>query len=218
MRMLDGIIVAIAIILMMALALVAYEMLWAPEYSMAGSDEILNVLADPIQIDLKSEYIPEIRKSGYLVLINPKATYSIDGVLVSKRRYRGGIMNWLSPWDYAIAWGDVTKQLDYIKFSQIIRFAHFRYDPSAPVNVSYVLSHSSNNHLIPANANIRKALGRAKKRSNIRIEGYLVNLTVIKDAKIFSTWNSSTTRIDEGNGACELIYVTRLRLGDRVYE
>lgn len=108
--------------------------------------------------------------------------------------------------------------LPHIKFRQSGRYYTFGYQAGAPVNGHYVQNHTSNNHLIPANKNILRALSRAKKGREISLEGYLVDVTATKNGRVAGTWQTSRTREDRGFGACELIYVTKLRLGDEVYE
>ena len=41
----------------------------------------------------------------------------------------------------------------------------------------------------------------------IKIKGYLVDYKVAKDGQTLFTRGTSTTRTDNGNGACETIYV-----------
>ncbi len=218
MRTLDRILIIIAILIGIGVLYMAFVWFTAPVSSTASPEDSLFIYSDPLQTPVNSEYIPEIKHDGYRVLLNAKARYRLDGVLVSKRGYRGGIMNWLAPWDYGMIWGAVIEQQKFIQFRQVVRFMLYRYSPEAPVSMPYISSHSSNSHLIPANPNIRKALGKARKKATVRIEGYLVEVTVIKGPKLFSSWNSSLTRLDTGNGACEIIYVTRLRIGNKVYE
>jgi hypothetical protein len=45
-----------------------------------------------------------------------------------------------------------------------------------------------------------------------------VNVDAAKNGQTVATWNTSTTRSDTGNGACEIVYVTRLQVGERVFE
>ena len=66
----------------------------------------------------------------------------------------------------------------------------------------------SNNHLIPADTRVKKAIKKIKKGDHIRITGYLVYIDGKKSDGTTFFWNSSTTRDDDGDGACEVIYVT----------
>ena len=126
-------------------------------------------------------------------------------------------MSWLSPYDYAIIWGNAPSYLPYLKFDQIVRFCLFKLKSDSPVDATYLNSHMGNNHLIPATVNIRKALSKARKKDLVVIEGYLVSVLAKDRKNRIYTWKSSLSRDDKGNGACEIIYVTSLRIDERIY-
>ena len=82
---------------------------------------------------------------------------------------------------------------------------------------SYIITHSANNHIIPATENVQRALKIIKKRDRVVLEGYLVNLKgTYKGREV--RWNTSLSRTDTGNGSCELFYVSKVRIDTRVYE
>ncbi len=213
--MVDKIIVAVFVIMLVVSAFFGYSYLTAPEYETAY--EAIDYSKDPVQTPLPDYALPALIKGQYTIFFSLKAEYRIAGVVVSTRRYRGGIMNWLSPYDYSIVWGSVPSQLQYLKFRQMIRFCMFSYQHGAPIDPEYIGNHFSNNHMIPANKNIRKALKLARKGDLVEVEGYLSYVTVKGKKGFSSTWNSSLVRTDKGNGACEIIYVNALRINDRVY-
>ncbi|MGC9361891.1 MAG: hypothetical protein ACP5F3_03090 [Candidatus Syntrophosphaera sp.] len=190
----------------------------APEGRPVGPEDAINVLAEPLQEEARWEALPTFEIGGKRIFLASVARYRIDGILVAKKRHRLGWAGRLAPWDHAIAWGNIRHMLPHVKFRQSGRYCSFRYAAGAPVNGQYVQNHTSNNHLIPANKNILRALSRAKKGREIGLEGYLVDVTATQNGSVAGTWNTSRTRADGGNGACELIYVTRLRLDDTVYE
>ena len=68
----------------------------------------------------------------------------------------------------------------------------------------------SNSHLIPSNDKIKKQIKKIKKNDYIQIEGYLVHVDA-DTKKGYFFWDSSTTREDSGDGACEVIYVTDVK-------
>ncbi len=61
-------------------------------------------------------------------------------------------------------------------------------------------------------------MGKVKKSDLVRIEGFLVNVTGVDAKNRVINWKTSTTREDTGNGACEIIYVSKLRLNNNIYE
>jgi hypothetical protein len=147
------------------------------------------------------------------------AEYQLAGKVVSKETYSYGWESEISPLDLAIAWGSLAEpeHEKYISFSQRNRWYFYEYKPGSPFDHSYIISHSSNNHIIPATENISHALRTIRKNDKVVLEGFLVNVKgTYKGGEVY--WNTSFTRKDTGNGSCELIYVTKARIGSDVYE
>ena len=57
---------------------------------------------------------------------------------------------------------------------------------------------------LPADAGVRRALGRARVGQLVALDGYLVDANRADGWH----WRTSLTRDDTGDGACELFYVT----------
>ena len=215
--MVNRIIVVISFTLVIITAMVVFKSLTAPEYATENSEDI-NYLLEPIQIDNPDTLIPLIEISGASYTLIPKAAYHTAGMIVSTQHYIKGFMSKLSPYDYALIWGKAPEYLPFLKFDQVVRFCLYTTRHPEKIDLEYFSSHMSNNHLIPATPNLRKALPLARKKDLVEIDGYLVYVTGQDKKNGVSTWNSSLTREDKGNGACEIIYVTRLRINDRIYE
>jgi hypothetical protein len=189
-----------------------------PEYITLNRAKPIDVLMDPVQSAAPDTIIPIIHRGKERYTIIPQKRYQLSGIVVSYRRYRRGWMHNLSPWDYTVSWGNTQQYLPYVKFDQIVRFCLFSTKHPEKVDISYLESHIANNHLIPANNNLRKAMGRVKKKDQVLIDGFLVNVISTDRKNRIGNWTSSLTREDTGNGACEIIYVTRLRINNDVYE
>jgi len=174
---------------------------------------------DPIQIPYKADEPMTVKvKNGYL-MITPVAEYKISGVVVGKGTYSSDWAGEISPVDLAIAWGKLADPgaNRYITYTQGYRWYFYQCKSEGPFDHSYVISHSSNNHIIPANENIRRAVKTVKKKHQVVLEGFLVNLKgTYKEQPV--TWNTSLSRTDIGNGSCELFYVSKVRIGTKVYE
>ncbi len=198
--------------------LIAYNYLTAPEESESTAPVPISIINEPIQNPAPGVTIPIIEHGGKRIILNAVAEYKIDAVLISKHPYHWGIMNNLAPWDYALIWGGVPHMLSWLKFRQSGRFCYYKFTGTAALNHAYVNSHMSNNHIIPATKNIRRALRLGKKGMKVHLEGYLVNVEVGKKSRVLSTWISSQVRTDSGMGACEIFYVKKLQLEDKVYE
>jgi hypothetical protein len=183
----------------------------------------ISTVEDPIQTDYSQPEPFVLTIEGRAYNLTPVAKYSISGRIVSTRHYSSGwdygLAAELSPVDFAMTWGELAKpEMDqYIHYDHGQRFMHFRYNPqTAPVPQQYMIEHSSNTHLIPANANIDRVIKTVKINEIAALDGYLVNMSSVQGRSRF-TWSTSLTRKDTGGGACELMYVTEVRIGNAVY-
>ena len=61
---------------------------------------------------------------------------------------------------------------------------------------------------------LARAAGRVRRGDWIEIEGELVEINGTLKGREFS-WHSSLSRDDEGGGACEVLYLTRLQFRGR---
>jgi hypothetical protein len=181
--------------------------------------EKIETSQDPLQTPCPSTepIVAEIRNGVFT--ITPMAEYKLAGVVVSKKSYSDDWDAKISPIDLAIAWGKLAEPESdrHITFSQGNRWYHYKWKEGSPVDTSYVIAHSANNHIIPANENIHRALKVIRKKDRVVLEGYLVNLKGTYKGRPV-TWNTSLSRTDTGNGSCELFYVSKVRIDTRVYE
>lgn len=98
-----------------------------------------------------------------------------------------------------------------------MRWYHYHYDADSPLREDYISRHSSNNHIIPADPNVRRAVLRLKIGAPALLEGFLVNVDgSYRGSPVW--WNTSLTRDDTGAHSCEVFYVTRVTYGNKVYE
>jgi hypothetical protein len=178
----------------------------------------IDIMQDPVQIADTSTILPQIVIHGSHYFAKVQASYTLRGMLVSKHKYPTGPMDEVARYDYAIIWGKVPDWLQYVKFTQSLRYCLYNYQLSTPVDAAYLSLHMSNNHLVVPNKNIYNALATAHKGDLIEIDGYLVNILANLKRRGTTNWNTSLTREDTGNGACEVLYVKKLRIADRIYE
>lgn len=189
-----------------------------PHVSRVESEGI-DTSQDPVQSPLSS-YEPMVKeiREGHFTL-TPLAEYKLRGMVVSVKPYSSGWEAMISPCDLAIVWGKLTdtQYERFISYSQRNRWYFYRYQRDCPLDEAYIISHSSNNHIIPESENILRAIKTLKRKDRIVLEGFLVNVKgTYKGRPLY--WNSSLSRSDTGNGSCELIYVSKIRINDNVYE
>ena len=177
------------------------------------------VLSEPIQINLEGNEYIKIKKHAVNISLRKRAKYKISAKVAVKYRYADKYFSKIAPLDLALIWGKVAdKQYKkYIKFSQSLRFAFYKYSFDCPLPKDYISTHFSNNHIIPANGNIKKALIMlVKKNKQIYLEGYLVDINGIIKKRTFSA-ATSLKRDDNWGGACEIFYVTKVIVNDKIY-
>ena len=179
----------------------------------------IDISQDPVQTLCASNepIIIEI-KNGQFTL-TPLAEYNFCGLVVSRETYSYGWDGEISPIDLAIVWGKLAEHEydQYMPYSQSSRWYYYKYKPGTPFDNSYIISHSSNNHMIPANENVRRAVKMIKEKDEVFLEGFLVSLKGTYKGETV-TWNSSLSRTDTGDGSCELFYVSKVRIDTMVYE
>jgi hypothetical protein len=162
--------------------------------------------AKPTQAQLS---VPKVvRKDGYK--INLFAAYSIDALVLSVENYRLGRESDLSPIDLALGWGPMSlpSNLRGIKVTQGFRWYNYTYTDQSVLGGGIIAENSANTHIIPADAVVEKALKKVAPGARVQMTGYLADVT----ASDGWNWNSSRSRNDEGQGSCELFYVTEIRV------
>lgn len=159
---------------------------------------------DPVQRDRPG--LPSFSVGAYQIM--PAAEFSLEARVLSAERYRMGREAELSPVDLALGWGPMSDSavLDRLQISQGNRFYFYRWSDQPPIRPSAIVEHSANMHMIPASDEIRKRLNQVRAGQIVALSGYLVRVQTADGWH----WNSSMTRSDSGNGACELVWVRRL--------
>jgi hypothetical protein len=154
-----------------------------PKQTGVEFDEI-DTSQDPIQTPVSSSK-PIIKgfKHGTFTIM-PVAKYKLSGRVVSKKSYSDDWDGLVSPMDLAMAWGDLTGREygEYITFSQGSRWYHYKLKEKSPFDLSYVVTHSSNNHIIPDNENIHRAIKSINKKDEVILELESTEFSIIKIA------------------------------------
>ena len=183
---------------------------------------------DPTPIDLS--LLPEqtaiekpvafhLEKGGYDWTVTPRAAYIVSGVVLSRENYSYGWNASLSPCDVALAWGALCKNGLYKKvhWSQSGRWYWWEYGADFARDNAFIVRHSSNNHIIPSSSNLARAARSLHRGDLAELSGMLVDLDGRKGG-LDAHWHTSLSRTDEGDGSCEVLYLTRLKTRGKVYE
>lgn len=147
-------------------------------------------------------------------LIMPQAKYEMSARVVAKSRILGDGISELVPYDIGLVWGDLMKDKNYrkIRIHQYQRWIVYSISQKNMdiLNKIDVPKYIANNHLIPANKNVLKGIRGLRKYDKVYLKGYLVYSKIsYKKAPPFD-YNSSLSREDTGDHACEIFYVTKI--------
>ncbi|MGO1003951.1 hypothetical protein [Lysobacter sp. CA196] len=162
--------------------------------------------AEPLQTSVPASLQPFRLEPGSAT---PLAGFSIDGRVLSRRDYRMGREAEFSPTDLAIGWGRMREDtvLSQLDITQEVRFLTYRYFDKPPIPVDEMQRSVGNLHIIPANAEVARALKRVRKDQRVRVDGWLVRVETQQGMR----WDSSMSRTDTGKGACELVYACSIQ-------
>jgi hypothetical protein len=170
------------------------------------------IASPPVQKEMPPRSLPDIE--GWK--LTAVAGYELRGRVLDTKRYRSGRTADLVPIDVAVGWGRMSDQavLDKLTISMTNRFFFYEWPDQPPIPQDEIVRSAANNHIIAANADVRRVVRSLKSGHIIAMKGYLVTAT----GPDGGTWPTSLTREDTGNGACELFYVESARavssLGD----
>jgi hypothetical protein len=156
------------------------------------------------------------QEGGVTFTIRPLYRYRIAGRIVGKDEYFLSPLDRLAPMDLTIATGEILRpeifsQFTFRKYSRHFSYQYVFPGGTPPLSPQYIASHVSNSHLIFANDAVHAAARDARVGDMVEIEGSLVTVSGTGSDGRTWTWRTSTTRADQGEGSCELVYVERFR-------
>lgn len=140
--------------------------------------------------------------------LKPLARFSADVRVLHRKNYRYDREAALVPTDLAIGWGEMSNQavLDRLDVSQSARFYFYEYRNPPPIAKDEIIRHSTNVHIIPADAKVAALCRSLRSGELVHLEGELVEAS----SRDLSPWRSSLTRDDSGRSACELLFAERV--------
>ncbi|MHB0866046.1 MAG: hypothetical protein ACYC6B_01940 [Thermoleophilia bacterium] len=177
---------------------------------------------EPVQNET-SLFQNAMKVSGGVAHLASNSSYSISARVESAKAYDDNISNTM-PYDVLLAWGTMADASVYDKldWSQNNRQGSVSGNlggmNGADVSSDYVVNHVSNNHLIPASGRIREALATIQPGDLVKIDGRLVDIRVQMNDNRILTVQTSKSRSDQGDGACEIIFVERIKINETTYK
>jgi hypothetical protein len=162
---------------------------------------------EPNQIDLPAD-TPSFRQGDFR--LKPLAVFAIDARVLNRKVYRFDKQSALVPVDVALGWGPMSDQhvLDQLDISQSMRFYWYHWKQQPPIPTPEIISHSTNVHIIPSTPAIAAQCKSLRTGALIHLTGDLVEAS----GPGISSWKSSLSRTDTGNGACELMWVKEIAI------
>ncbi len=136
-----------------------------------------------------------------------RAEFAITARVLRKEIYRvdGGAN--LAPVDLGLGWGPMSDSriVDQLEFSQMGRFLYWRPRNQAtfPLAPAAITAYAAQVHAIPATAAVGRTLRYLRPGQVVTLQGFLVD---VRGPSGF-TWNTSLSRTDTGDGACELMWI-----------
>jgi hypothetical protein len=151
-------------------------------------------------------------RDGFEYKVTPLYEYDIAGVVAGVTDYRWFALNKTAnafPLDVCLVWGSNVRTGVFrdprVSYSQDCRWCYVRWSGSG---ISFDLHEMANVHLVIDDAQVFSRAKSLAKGDQVRLRGKLVSVKIRqKSDGRESIWNSSTTRTDSGNGACEVMYV-----------
>ncbi len=170
---------------------------------------------EPIQEHTDKESF-EKRVGDVTYNIKPITSYELYGLVVTYHNankwwdyYHKAWNDFINLKDVCVIWGsnidtEVYKQMKF-KSGSWTCYMESKNGAGQEVQSKFSFSHLSNNHLLADNEEIAKKIMSVEIGDQIHFKGYLVEYSANDGQFKRST---STTRLDTGNNACEVVYLT----------
>jgi hypothetical protein len=160
---------------------------------------------EPVQEQLAEPRVTAF--AGYELI--PKATYRVRARILSRERYRLGRESDLSSYDLALGWGVMSDQrvIDALEIRQGTRRYTYAWSGDEPAHPSALARQSANHHIIAGTPEVNEVIEDTPVGGALELEGDLV----VVEAPDGWRWATSLSRMDVGDGACEIFHVKRAR-------
>ena len=177
----------------------------------------VNLLEQPIQKTVRQKPF-DVTVNGIDYRIQPRYSYDISAVVVSLHHtdswwnyIHKQVGDYVNVLDFCLAWGESVRNGSYqdVSFSNSQFECHWKYSSQRAMD-GFNGDEVSNNHVVTADPDVAKALKRIRVGDQIRLQGFLVDYTIMKGGQPSGTRVSSEKRDDRGPGACEVLYVDSL--------
>ena len=175
---------------------------------------------DPFQKQAEAFKTSFGTSSGGEVTLFSDTAYSVSAKVESVTAYDDTMGDFMT-YDLLLAWGilaeeDVDAKLSWEQADRRGTVSGSLSASGGDIDADYVISHVSNSHVIAANHSIAAAFATIRAGDVVRIDGRLVDIKMVEGNQVYNI-SSSKSRTDQGDGACEVILVDRIRINDHTW-
>lgn len=143
--------------------------------------------------------------------LTPLAGFSLQARVLAREDYNLDSGSEFSPTDLALGWGPMSEpgMADKLNVSQSSRWYRYSWNSDGPpIPLDQIINNSANMHMVPANNKVADALDDIAENDVIELNGWLIRIEKNNGWR----WQSSLSRGDSGDGACELVYVCSIEV------
>ena len=155
------------------------------------------------ELDEKEEVV---KIGGVSVTMHYLGTYTIYGRVCGRKNTFGfSTTDRIFTTKVFLSWGDLSKtENSYSITWKYDSFGSYHYNWTLNADEAYMAERTSMNELIASTKDIKKGLRNIKNNEIVKIEGYLVDITVNKTSEQFNS------EIDYTENGTQIIYVTNI--------
>lgn len=161
-----------------------------------------------------------VRLAGLTYRVRPEYTYALEGLVVSEHitdswwrpsSFHTRVGDRLNVKDVCVIWGENAANGSYrqARFHSGEFTCYVRFPAAAPAQ-AFVPRALSNNHLLAVDPDLRQQLRELRRGDQIALRGYLASYSH-NEGQGYRR-GTSVSRDDTGNGACETLFVTEVRI------
>lgn len=179
-----------------------------------------SLAASPVQAPTHERpFEHDFRGGRYLV--TPRAEYSLRGLIVTHNNVTAiddiyHSSRSVDVRDICVVWGDTALSGAFRDVTYWSEPWTCNYQFRERIPDEFSEDELSNNHLLPADEKIARAISNTHIGDQVELDGMLVDYFPVGASE--AVRHSSLVRTDRGNGACEVVYVEQFRVIKRSHE
>ncbi len=158
----------------------------------------------------KNPFLKPCCKGPYCWKFSPLYDYDITGYVFGVSHKFTSKLKDVAAADIGFLWGEnaVKKLYKDVKLRVLMDHYYVKWKAGGYFN----MEDAANTHILSCDDDVFKKIKSIKIGDQVRLKGYLVNVKISKkldetNPRKIMSWNSSITRKDKREGACEVMYI-----------